>query len=122
MFEELDEEPLRPAVIFRVSADRFPPPIKHGAHAFELRFAFVRCWRMSSLGMDISFDGRIFSRKAKASKPIGNSTLYPLHSFITGAGVGGGHGIPVPNMKITGRIGQHGQGIIFGFVLGRYQN
>jgi len=111
---ELQEEPLRPAVVLRIAGDGFPLPVEHGAHAAQLAAHVLDIGVRPGLGVDAALDRRVFRRQAKGIEPHREQDVVALHLHVARPRVGGRHRIPVADMQVAGRIGQHGQGVILG--------
>ncbi len=110
---KLQEEPLVPLVVGRVAGDGFPFHIEHGAHTAQLPAHVVDVLVSPRLGVDLAFDGRVFSWQPEGVKPDREQHVVALHLHIAGACVGRGHGVPVPDVQVAGGVRQHGHGVVF---------
>ncbi len=64
--------------------------------------------------MYTALDGGVFGWQTESIESHRKHDIKTPHTHEAGACIRGGHGIPVPNMKFTRRVRQHGQGIMFG--------
>ena len=114
VLEQLDEEPLRPLVIFGVGGDRLAPPVEHRTHAAQLHPHALDVGIRPLFRVDVALDRRPFCGQAKSVESHGEHHVIALHAHVAGAGVARRHGVPVADVKIAGGIGQHGQGVVLG--------
>jgi len=116
VFIELLKEPLRPTVIFRVRRNDFSPPVKGITHGAELPAHTFNIGIGPLFGVDVVFDGGVFSWQTEGIKTYREEDVIALHALEAGTGIRRRHGIPVTNVKVAGGIGQHGEGVELGFV------
>ena len=108
-FEEFEEEPLVPAVVFGVGGDGLAGPVEHGAHGLELPPHIVDVVVGPLVGVDALADGGVFGGEAEGVEADGEEDVEAAHAAVTGGGVGGGHGVPVSDVDIAGGVGEHGE-------------
>ena len=113
---EFLKKPLCPTVILGGAGNSFPLPIKHGPHAFHLFAHGFNVGIRPFPRVNVALHGRIFSGQAKRIEPHREQHIKTLHPHKTGAGIGGGHGEPMPHVQIATGVGQHGQGIMLGLI------
>ena len=106
---QLEEEPLGPLVILRVTADRFAVPCPHRAHAPKLALHALDVPVCPLLGMHVILDGRILRRQTKCVKAHREEDVVAAHAVEAGGGIAGGHRVPVARVQVAGCVGQHGQ-------------
>ena len=111
---EAGEEPFRPAVVLGGAGHRFPPPVDHGPHGTQLAPHPFDVGVGPFPGMDVGLDGGVFSGEAEGVEPHREQHVEAPHAHVTGAGVGGGHGVPVADVQVAAGVGQHGQGVVLG--------
>ncbi len=116
VLEELGEEPLGPFIIFGVGRDGFPAPVEHRAHRAELAAHVVNVAVGPLFGVDRALDGGVFSRQAEGIKTHREHHIEALHPLEARPGIRGRHRIPVTDVQVAGRIGQHRQGIELGLI------
>ena len=58
--------------------------------------------------MDSTADGRVLCGKAEGVEPHGVQHVVALHAAEAGMGIGGGHGVPVADVQVSGGVGVHG--------------
>ena len=100
VFVKLFEEKLRPAIIFFVRRNDLAAPIKHGTHAFQLSAHAINIGIGPGTRMNVALDRRIFRRQAKGVEANWEHHVEPIHAFVTSAGIGGSHCVPVANVEI----------------------
>ena len=115
-FQELQEPPLRPAVIFGVGGDKLGAPVKTVAHHAQLFVHALDVGIGPLFGVDAALDGGVFGGEAKGVMTDGKENVIAAHAHKTRAGVGRGHGIPVADVKVAGWVSKHGQGVMLGSV------
>ena len=113
---ELLKEPLGPAVILGVSRNDFSPPVKGVAHGFELAAHFFNVGISPGLGMNLVLDGGVFRWEAERVETNWEEHVVALHALKARAGVRRSHRVPMPDVKVTRGIGQHGKGVKLGLV------
>ena len=116
VLEELQEPPLRPAVIFGVRGGQLGVPVKAVAHRAELLAHALDVGIGPCFWMNLALDGGVLRRETKGVVPVGEEDVVTLHAFEAGARVGWGHGIPMTDVKVAGRVGKHGKRVVLGFV------
>ena len=116
MLVELLKEPLCPAVILGVRRNDFSPPVKRITHGAQLPAHAFNVGIGPFFGMDIVLDGSVFSRQTEGIETHREEYVVTLHALKAGTGVWGRHGVPMTDVKVAGRIGQHGEGVELGFV------
>ncbi len=114
VLEELREEPLRPAVVFRIGRDGFAPPVEHGAHGAQLLAHVFDVAVGPHARVDVLADCRVFSRKPERIKTHWEKHVEPAHAHEARPGIRGRHGIPVTDVQVAGRVRQHGQRVVLG--------
>ena len=116
MLVQLDEEPLGPFIVFGIRRNRFAPPVEHGAHRSASGAHLLDILIGPLLRMDAALDGGIFSRQTEGVEAHGEEDVVAVHAHEAGACICRRHGIPVTDVQVAGRIRQHGQGVVLGFV------
>ena len=112
--EQLEKEPLRPAVVLGIGGGGLALPIPHRAHAAKLAAHAVDVGVGPLLGVDVAADGRVLRGQRERVEADRVQHVVPLHAQIARAGVRRRHRIPVADVQVAGRIGQHGQEIVLG--------
>ena len=112
--QQAQEEPLRPLVVPGLAGDRLAVPGPHRAHLPQLAAHVVDVVVGPNPRVDAVGDGRVLGRQAERVEPNREEDVGPLHAPITGRGVAGGHGVPMPHVQVPGRVGEHGQGVPLG--------
>ena len=69
VFQQLNEKPLRPAVILRFRADNLTAPVKHAAHRFKLIAHVVDIFKRPFCRVDIMLDGGVFGGEPERVEP-----------------------------------------------------
>ena len=114
---EIEEKPLRPAVIFRVAGGDLPIPVIGKAHQFEVVFEGGDVVVSPFPGVHPELDGGVFGRQAEGVPPHGVEDLKALHFFQPGHHVANGIVFQVSHVEVAaGGIGEHLQDVIFGFL------
>ena len=103
IFEELEEDPLGPFVVFRVSGVDDPVPVEGIAQHLKL-LGEVGNVIVGHLGrMDVVFDGVVFRGQAEGVVAHGKQDVISLHPLLAGHHVHGGVGAGVAYMKSLAR-------------------
>ena len=110
--QQLDKEPLRPAVILGIGRGRLALPVPHRAHGAQLAAHAVDVGVGPLLGVDVALDRRVLRRQAEGVEPDRVQHVVTLHAQVAGARVRRRHRIPVADVQVAGRIGQHGQEVV----------
>ena len=111
---ELEEEPLRPLVVFRQTGNYLLAPIIHRAHAPQLAAHVLDITHSPGMGMDAMFDSSVLSRKSEGIETYGMENVITLHPLKASVDIGGSHCIPVADMEVAGGVREHGEGIPLG--------
>ena len=115
VLEELQEEPLRPLVVFRVAGDGFALPVEHRAHRAHLLAHLRRCSAtVHVFGMDVALDRGVFGGQTKRVKAHREQHVIAAHPHPARARIRGRHRVPVPDVQVAAGIGQHGQRVELG--------
>ena len=110
--EQLEKEPLRPAVVLGVGGGRLALPVPHRAHGAQLAAHAVDVGVGPLLGVDVALDRRVLGRQAEGVEPDRVHHVVPIHAQEAGARVRRRHGIPVADVQVARRIGQHRQEVV----------
>ncbi len=95
---ELQEEPLRPLIVFWQTGDDLPLPVIDSTHAPELTAHILYILHGPVIGVDAPADSRILCGKPEGIKAHGVEDVITLHPLEAGMGIGGGHSKPVPDV------------------------
>ncbi len=114
--EETTEEPLRPVIVGRVATDGFALPVEHRPHAAQLATHALDVGVGPRLGVDVALDGGVLGRQAKGVEAHREEDVVAAHAHEARPRVGRGHGEPVADVEVTAGVGQHGQGVVLGFI------
>ena len=113
LLEELQKQPLRPAVVVRFARRDFlfpikadPPRIQLGLHGFDV---LPRALARRRAG----FDRRILGRESECIPSHGAQHVEALHLLETGHGVANDVVAPVPDMQRRRGVGEHHEAVIF---------
>ena len=109
LFVELQEEPLVPAVVLRVAADRLMVPVEHRAHRFELAPHALDVAVGPLVRVDALLDRRVLRGQAEGVEADGEEDVVAAHSTVPSGDVRWTHCVPVPDVKVPGCVGEHRQ-------------
>ena len=111
---KLQEEPLRPLIVFGHAGVHFVVPVVHRAYLPQLFLHGGDVLHGAVLGMDARLYGVILGRQTESVEAHGLEHLIPLHPLETRIGIRRTVVVPVPRMKFrAGRIGKHFQNVTF---------
>src|SRR4030043_979655 len=109
---ELQEEPRRPPIILRQTGNNLTAPIVHGAGAFMLLSHPINVLHSPFEGVDAPLDSSILSGESESVVTHWVEHIIAPHFFIASISIDGDIVIPVPDVQISGGIGEHGKSII----------
>ena len=104
---ELLEDPLAPAIVFRVARDHGAVPVVGKAHALERRLLRLDVGVGPLRGVALMLDGRIFRRKAERIPAHRMQNVEAAHLRIAGDDVADGVVAHVAHVDIARRIREH---------------
>ena len=110
--QQLEKVPLRPAVVGGIGGDRLALPVPHRPHAAELGAHARDVGVGPLLGVDVAGDGSVFRRQAEGVEADRVHHVVAVHAQVAGARVGRRHRVPMADVQVAGRIGQHGQEVV----------
>ena len=111
---QLQEEPLRPGIVARIARDRLAIPGPHRAHAAQLAAHALDVCHGPRMRVRAALDRRVLGRQAERVEPDREEDVVALHPLVARGRIRRRHRIPVPDMQLAGRIGQHRQEVEFG--------
>ena len=109
--EELQEQPLLPAVVLGVAGDDLARPVEAGAHEPHLAAHVVDVAVRPHGRMNAAVDGGVLGRQAEAVEAHREQDVESLHPTHPREDVRPGHGIPVTDVQVAGRVGIHRQDV-----------
>ena len=117
LLEELDEEPLVPTVVLGVAGHDLGIEVEHGAHLPELR-AHPLDVRVGPLtGLDAPLDRRVLGRQPESVEAYREEDPVSVHPHKAGPRIRRRHRVPVPDVQVTARVGEHGQRVVLRLAL-----
>ncbi len=115
LLEELHEEPLVPAVIFRVAGDDLRVEVEHGPHLPELAAHVLDVGYRPLVRVDATVYSGVLGRQPEGVEAYREEDFVAVHPHKAGAGVGRRHSVPVPDMQVPTRVREHGERIMLEF-------
>ncbi len=112
--EQLQEEPLVPAVEGRVMTGQLPAPVEGGAELAEVHLHPCYLVLDTGAGRDPGLDGPILGRKAEAVPPHRAEHVVALHHLVPRHQVDVRVVADVTDMQLPRRIGVHGHVVELG--------
>ena len=104
---ELEEPPLRPAVVVRRAGVDLARPVEHRAHALELLAHVDDVAVGPVLGVRAAGDGGVLGGQAEGVEADREEHVVAAHAAEAGEGVRGRHREPVADVEVARGIGQH---------------
>ncbi len=115
LFVHLEEEPLIPPVILRITAGDLPLPVVGEAHLLQL-IAHVRYVIIGPGGrMDAMFDSGVFRWKAERVPPHGMDDIIAAHPEVSGDDISNGIVSDMPHVDFARRIRVHLETVVLWF-------
>ena len=114
LFEELQEEPLVPAVVIGEAGGDFARPVVSEAETLHLRFHRCDVLQSPLARGSVVFDGGIFSGQAEGIPAHGMKHVVAVHPHVACEGVADGVVAHVPHVQRAGRVGKHLEDVILG--------
>ena len=113
LFVQLQEQPLRPLIIFGRAGVQLMIPVEHGAHGFQLHFHGGDVFHRRVFGMYARLDGIVLRRQPERVEPHRLKDVIAVHFHETGVRIGQSEIVPVPQMQVgAGRVGEHFQHVV----------
>ena len=106
---ELQEPPLGPAVVLRVGGRELAVPVEARAHVLKLAAHPLDVVVGPLLGVCVVLDRGVFGGQAERVEGDGEHHVEALHALPTRGNVARSHGVPVADMEVAARVGQHGE-------------
>ncbi len=107
--QELQEEPLVPAVVGRVGGDDLGLPIERRAHRPQLPPHVVDVRHRPVARVDLVADRRVLGREPERIEPDRQEHVLAMHPVEPGEGVGRRDDVPVADVDVARRIRVHRQ-------------
>ena len=111
----LEKDDLLPSVIVRMTGGNFPIPVITETHSLQLGFHGLDIVIGPGRGMNIVFDGGIFSRHPESVPSHGVKYIFSAHPFISGNHITDGIVSHMAHVDFSRGIRKHLQKIIFFF-------
>ena len=108
----LQEEPLVPDVVLRIAGDDLARPFPHRTHGPQLAAHAGDVLHRPLIRVDAVLNRGILRRQPECIKANGKQDVVAPHAPQARSGVGGGHGVPVADVQIAGRIRVHRQEVV----------
>ncbi len=112
--EQLQEQPLVPAVVVGVMRGQLPPPVVHGTQTLDLLGHLADLGLGVLPGMDAGADGGVLGREPEAVPTDGREDVVPPHRHEAGEQVAVGVVADVTLVQRPGRVGIHAQVVELG--------
>ena len=113
LLEELEEEPLVPAVVLRKAGSDFARPVEGKAQAIELRLHFGDVAQRPLARRGLVLNRCIFRRQAKRIPPHGMEHVVAVHPHVAGQRIADGVVAHMPHVQRARGIGKHFENVIF---------
>ena len=107
LLEELEEPPLRPAVVLGRARVDLALPVEHRAHALELAAHALDVAVGPVLGVRTARDRGVLGGQAEGVEAHGEQHVGAVHAAEARDGVRGRHREPVPDVQVARCVGQH---------------
>jgi hypothetical protein len=114
--EELEEEPLVPAVVLGVAGDYLGVEVEHGAHLPELAAHMLDVGHRPLVRMNTPVYGGILGREPEGVEAYREEDPISPHPHEARPRVRGRHGVPVPDVQIPARVREHRERVVLGLV------
>ena len=102
--EQLQEDPLRPAVEAWIGGVDFVAPVEAATASLQLRFSeALDVFRGQQPRMDAAFDGEVFAVNAEGVEAHWLEDMLPAHGCKAAVDVGTGEGVHVADVQPLGR-------------------
>jgi hypothetical protein len=109
-FEQLKEDPLRPAIVIRIGGVDRVGPIEHAPDPSELSCEVRDIPRDQVHGMDVDLEREVLGMDPEGVEPDGLEDGPPPQPMVAAMHIRTGEGIDVPHMEaLGGGIGEHHQ-------------
>ena len=112
--QELQEQPLIPAVVIRQTRRQLLGPVVRAAHGAPLTLHAADVFHRPRVGMRATLDGRALGGQAERVEAGREQHVEPLHPLVARVNVGKRKVPPVPQMQIAAGVREHDQGVVFG--------
>ncbi len=112
--QELQEEPLVPAVVGRVGGDDLGFPCERGAHRAELAAHGLDVRHRPGERVPTAPDGRVLGRQPEGIEADRKEHVEAVHPPVAGERIARGDDVPMPDVQVTGRIRVHRQEVVLG--------
>ena len=106
---QLEEEPLRPLVELGIAGHRLVIPGPHSAHGTHLATHVGDVGQRPLVRVRAHLDRRVLGGQTERVEADGEEDVVALHAAIAGRGVAGRHRVPVADVQVARRVGQHRQ-------------
>ena len=106
-FVQLQEPPLRPAVVVGIAGDDLALPVETAPHDAQLLAHLFDVPVGPLLRIDAALDGGVLGGQAEGVEANGEEHAVALHPAEAGGGVGGRHRVPVAGVQVAGGVGEH---------------
>ena len=108
------EEPLFPAVIFRVTGGQFTAPVVPETQLFELVFHVIDVGAGPLCRRGLIGNGGVFRRQAEGVPAHRLHHVLALHALVAGNHVADGVVANVAHVQLAAGVGEHGQAVVLG--------
>ena len=114
VFEELQEDPLRPAIVARVGRVDFVRPIKAVADALQLLLSkALDIARREDAGVNAALDRKVFAVDAKGVEADGLEYIVSLHGHPAPVNIRADVRVQIAHVQALGRgIGKHHEVVV----------
>ena len=106
---QLQEPPLRPAVVVRVAGNDLAIPVEAGAHGAQLLAHAFDVAVGPLLRVDAALDGGVLGGQPEGIEADWKEHVVALHAPVAGGGITGSDGVPVARVQVAGGVGEHGE-------------
>ena len=107
--QELEEEPLVPAVVVGVGGDDLRLPVERRAHRSQLAPHVVDVAHRPVAGVDVVLDRGVLGRQPERVEADRQEDVLAVHPVEPGDRVGRRDDVPVPDVDVARRVGVHRQ-------------